>query len=122
MLLSARMQNKQWIIQSPDDRSPELAKSLKVSPLLAQALINRGITDTATASAFLRPKLTDLIDPSEMPGIGPAVQRLKQAITNKEKITLYGDYDVDGITGVAILWQLLRFLGAEVDYCPSRWK
>lgn len=116
MLLSARMQKKHWVIQSPDSRSTELAKSLKVSPLLAQVLINRGITETATASVFLRPKLTDLIDPGEMPGIGPAVQRLKQAITNEEKITLYGDYDVDGITGVAILWQILRLLGANVDY------
>jgi single-stranded-DNA-specific exonuclease len=116
MLLSARMQKKHWVIQHPNDRSSELAKSLKVSPLLAQVLINRGITDTTAASAFLRPKLTDLIDPAEMPGIAPAVQRLKQAIKNKEKITLYGDYDVDGITGVAILWQVLRLLGADVDY------
>ena len=116
MLLSARMQKKHWVIQPPDGRSAELAKSLKVSPLLAQVLINRGITDTSAASVFLRPKLTDLIDPGEMPGIGPAVQRLKQAITNEEKITLYGDYDVDGITGVAILWQVLRLLGANVDY------
>ena len=116
MLLSARMQKKHWVIQPPDDRSAELAKSLKVSPLLAQVLINRGITDMTSASVFLRPKLTDLIDPSEMPGIEPAVQRLKQAITNEEKITLYGDYDVDGITGVAILWQILQLLGANVDY------
>ena len=116
MLLSARMQKKHWVIQPPDDRSLELAKSLKVSPLTAQVLINRGITETAAASIFLRPKLTDLIDPGEMPGIAPAVQRLKQAITNEEKTTLYGDYDVDGITGVAILWQILRLLGANVDY------
>ena len=116
MLLSARMQKKHWVIKHPDDRSVELARSLKVSPLLAQVLLNRGITDTTVASAFLRPKLTDLIDPNEMPGIAPAVQRLKQAIKNEEKITLYGDYDVDGITGVAILWQVLRLLGADVDY------
>jgi single-stranded-DNA-specific exonuclease len=116
MLLSARMQRKHWVVKSQDARSAELAKSLRVSPLLAQVLINRGITDTSTASVFLRPKLTDLIDPNEMPGIAPAVQRLKQAITNGEKVTLYGDYDVDGITGVSILWQLLRLLGADVDY------
>ena len=91
MLLSARMQRKHWVIKSPDDRSVGLAKSLRVSPLLAQVLINRGITDTSTASVFLRPKLTDLIDPNEMPGIAPAVQRLKQAITNKQRVTLYGD-------------------------------
>ena len=116
MLLSARMKKRQWVIQPPDDRCEQLAKSLKVSPLLAQVLINRGITDSEEASVFLRPKLTELIDPDRMPGIEPAVQRLRQAITDKEKITVYGDYDVDGITGVAILWQVLTMLGADVDY------
>lgn len=107
---------KQWVIRPSDDRSAQLAKSLKVSPLLAQVLINRGIVDAQTGSVFLRPKLTQLIDPAQMPGIEPAVQRLKQAVTSKEKITVYGDYDVDGITGVAILWQVLTLLGADVDY------
>jgi single-stranded-DNA-specific exonuclease len=110
---------KQWAVRPPDPPgadSAQLAKSLKVSPLLAQVLINRGITDTQSASVFLRPKLTQLIDPAQMPGIDPAVQRLKQAVKNKEKITVYGDYDVDGITGVAILWQVLTLLGADVDY------
>ena len=116
MLLSARMQKKQWVIQPADDRAERLAQSLKVSPLLAQVLINRGITDAQAAGIFLRPKLTELIDPIQMPGVESAVHRLKQAITNKEKITVYGDYDVDGITGVAILWQVLSMLGADVDY------
>jgi len=116
MLLSARMKTRQWVIKPPDERCEQLAKSLKVSPLLAQVLINRGITDSEDASVFLRPKLTELIDPARMPGIEPAVQRIKQAITSKEKITVYGDYDVDGITGVAILWQVLTILGADVDY------
>jgi len=107
---------KQWVIRPPDGRAAQLAKSLKVSPLLAQVLINRGIADAQTGSVFLRPKLTQLIDPAQMPGIEPAVQRLKQAVTKKEKITVYGDYDVDGITGVAILWQILTLLGADVDY------
>jgi len=116
MLLSAQMKKRQWVIQPPDDRCEQLAKSLKVSPLLAQVLINRGITESEEASVFLRPKLTDLIDPSRMPGIEPAIQRLKKSIKNREKITVYGDYDVDGITGVAILWQVLTMLGADVDY------
>jgi len=116
MLLSAQMKKKQWVIKPADDRCEQLTKSLKVSPLLAQVLINRGITDSEKASVFLRPKLTELIDPAQMPGIEPAVQRIKQAIGNSEKITVYGDYDVDGITGVAILWQVLTILGADVDY------
>lgn len=121
MPVSARMQEKQWIISPPDTRCAQLARSLKVSSLLARVLINRGITDAQAGSAFLRPKLTQLIAPEQMPGVKKAVSRLKQAIQNKEKITIYGDYDVDGITGVAILWQLLKLLGADVDfYIPHR--
>jgi single-stranded-DNA-specific exonuclease len=116
MLLSARMQNKQWAIRPVDPRRSQLAKAIRVCPLVAQVLINRGITEASGASVFLRPKLTDLIDPAAMPGIAPAVHRLKRAVTEKEKITVYGDYDVDGITGVAILWQALTLLGADVDY------
>lgn len=132
MLLSAGMQKvpkklrlgtakKQWVVASADSRSDSLAKSLKISPLLAQILINRGITDPQTARVFLNPKLTELIPPEEMPNAASAADRIKQAVDNKEKITVYGDYDVDGITGVSILWQLLTLLGAEVDfYIPHR--
>jgi single-stranded-DNA-specific exonuclease len=116
MPLSARTQEKQWIISPADSRFTQLAKSLKVSPLLAQVLINRGVTDVQAGSAFLRPKLTRLIDPLLMPGIEAAVHRIKRAVRNRGKITIYGDYDVDGITGVAILWQILKLLGADVDY------
>ncbi len=112
----ARTPKKQWVIRPKDDRSVQLAKSLKVSPLLAQVLINRGITDAQAGAVFLRPKLTELIRPEQMPGVEAAVYRLKQAIRNREKIAVYGDYDVDGITGVSILWQILTLLGADVDY------
>ena len=107
---------KTWIVTAPDPGASQLAKSLKVSPLLAQLLINRGVTDPQSGSAFLRPKLTDLISPELLPGVKSAAQRIRQALAQKDKITLYGDYDVDGITGVAILWQILTLLGANVDY------
>jgi len=107
---------KQWVIQPPHPKTPDLAKALKVSPLLAQVLINRGIIDASAAAIFLRPKLTELISPDLMPGVKPAVSRITHAIKSNEKITIYGDYDVDGITGVAILWQLLTLLGANVNY------
>ena len=116
MRLSARMQNRQWVIQPADHRSAELAESLKVSPLLAQILINRGIEDSEAGNVFLNPKLTALIGPEQMPGAQTAAARVKEAVKNKEKIVIYGDYDVDGITSVAILWQLLTLLGADVDY------
>ncbi len=116
MLLSAGIQKNQWVVRPADDRVDSLARSLRISPLVAQVLINRGITETAEGNVFLRPKLSELIRPEQMPGIEPAVQRIKYAIENKEKITVYGDYDVDGITGVSILWELLTLLGAQVDY------
>jgi len=116
MLVSAGMQKKQWVIRPSDSRCARLARLLKVSPLLAQLLINRGITDARAGAIFLRPKLTELIDPEQMPGVKAAVARIKQAIKSRERITVYGDYDVDGITGVAILWQILRLLGGDVDY------
>jgi single-stranded-DNA-specific exonuclease len=112
----ARIADKIWLITPPDPRAEQLAKSLKVSPLLAQLLINRGVGDPQLGSAFLRPKLADLISPELLPGVKQASQRIKEAVVNKQKITLYGDYDVDGITGVAILWQILMLLGANVDY------
>ncbi len=107
---------KQWVIKPPHPDADELAKSLKVSTLLAQVLINRGVTDVQTGSVFLRPKLTELINPELMPGVKLAVDRIKKALNAGEKITIYGDYDVDGITGAAILWQLLTLLGADVNY------
>jgi single-stranded-DNA-specific exonuclease len=107
---------KQWVINCPAENIQTIAKSLKISNLLAQVLVNRGITETSDGLTFLRPKLTSLISPESMPGVPCAVERIKQSILKKEKITIYGDYDVDGITGVAILFHLLTFLGANVDY------
>ncbi len=112
----AGMQKIEWVIPPADERTEQLARSLKISPLIAQILINRGVTEAHEGSIFLQPKLTELLRPARMPGIAPAVARLKQAIEKKEKITVYGDYDVDGITGVSILWELLTLLGAQVDY------
>ncbi len=116
MLLSARTQKNEWVISPADDRVGSLSQALKISPIVAQVLINRGITETTDGGIFLRPKLTELIRPDRMPGIEPAIQRIRQAIDGKEKITIYGDYDVDGITGVSILWELLTLLGTTVDY------
>lgn len=107
---------RKWIVHPPSPDARQLAAALKVSPLLAQILINRGITDTNTALQFLQPKLTGLISPEKMPGVQAAIPTIKQAIKEKQKITVYGDYDVDGITGVAILWHLLTLLGADADY------
>ncbi len=116
MLLSAQRQKNEWIVKPPKDGCLELARSLRVSPLIAQILMNRGVSSYEQGNVFIRPKLTELIEPERMPGIKPAVDRIKSALKNKEKITIYGDYDVDGITSVSILWQVLKLLGGNVDY------
>jgi len=113
---AAGTQKRKWVVQPEDQRAAKLAGDLKVSALLGRVLVNRGLMDAQAANAFLKPKLTDLIRPEMMPGVEKAVRRITQAIKKAEKVTIYGDYDVDGITGVAILWQLLKLLGANVDY------
>ncbi|OHB51684.1 MAG: single-stranded-DNA-specific exonuclease RecJ [Planctomycetes bacterium GWF2_42_9] len=110
------MQKKQWHIFPVQPKSASLASELKISPLLSQLLYNRQIETADQAKTFLNPKLADLIEPEQMPGIVPAVDRIEKAVKEKQKITIYGDYDVDGITAVSILLGLFKLLGAEVDY------
>lgn len=99
-----------------DPIAGQLVEALKIPPILAQVLVNRQIKTPDQAKSFLNPKLNDLIEPEQMPGIIPAVDRIEKAVKEKQKITIYGDYDVDGITAVSILLGLFRLLGAEVDY------
>jgi single-stranded-DNA-specific exonuclease len=105
-----------WLIRPANGYVKEMAQKLRLSPLCAQVLINRGIQTTEQGTSFLRPKLNGLIEPERMPGLKQAVERIEQAIHEDKKLTIYGDYDVDGITGVAILWYILKLLGAKVDY------
>ena len=116
MAVLAGMRKKIWNIRPPSGDGGQLARLLKISPITAQVLINRQITDAEQARAFLSPKLTELIEPDKMPGIAPAVERIKRALADSERFAIYGDYDVDGITGVAILWHLLTILGGQVEY------
>ena len=116
MRLSARMQKKQWHILPAEPMAGQFVAELKVSPLLAQVLVNRQIKTVEQAKIFLNPKLNDLIEPERLPGIKAAVDRIEKAVKEKQKITIYGDYDVDGITAVAILDGLFKLLGAQVDY------
>ncbi len=116
MRLTAGTQQKKWLVMPADNRAGRLAKTLKISRLLAQVLINRGIIEPRGAGSFLRPRLTELIEPERMPGVEAALKRIRHAVETGEKITVYGDYDVDGITGVSILWQVLTLLDANVDY------
>lgn len=113
---SARSQKKTWDISPAAENAADFARALNISPILAQVLINRGVDDEAKAHSFLAPKLVDLIEPSLMPGAVAAAKRILQAVANDEKIAIYGDYDVDGITSVSILWHLLTNMAARVEY------
>ena len=116
MRLAARMQKKQWHILPADTLAGQLAGDLKISPLLAQTLINRGVKTADEAKSFLNPRLSELIEPELMPGIGAAIDRIEKAVKDKQRITIYGDYDVDGITAVSILLGLFSLLNADVNY------
>ncbi|HVT90604.1 MAG TPA: single-stranded-DNA-specific exonuclease RecJ [Tepidisphaeraceae bacterium] len=94
----------------------DLASKLRSSEVLAQLLLNRGFSDPHDCLQFLKPDLKCLHDPSLMPNLPAAAERIAKAIRDKEKIVIYGDYDVDGITGVAIMWHAIRTLGGQVEY------
>ncbi|MCL2117199.1 MAG: single-stranded-DNA-specific exonuclease RecJ [Planctomycetaceae bacterium] len=113
---------KNWIIRSFDREHVNLLeRQAHIHPLLAQLLINRGVGRSEQVAAFLQPKLTDLRPPAQLPGCVETARRLLDAIRNDRKITVYGDYDVDGMTATAILRQVIRMLGGQVDYyVPTR--
>ncbi len=109
--------SKRWRIHSHDlARIEALRRAADIPAVVAELLVCRGVTDPAAAKSFLDPKLTALHDPGLLPGCGLAAQRISDAIASKRRITVYGDYDVDGISGTAVLWLCLKLLGAEVGY------
>jgi single-stranded-DNA-specific exonuclease len=108
---------KRWHIRSHDPaRIASLQRAAGVPDVVAQLLICRGITDPAKARSFLDPKLSDLYDPEMLPGCREAAQRIHAAVQAKQRIVIYGDYDVDGMSGTAVLYLCLKLLGAEVSY------
>lgn len=113
---------KRWQFGSPDEGLMEaLSAQLHISPVLAQVLANRGIADVRAGDHFLHDTLADMADPFLMKGMENAVIRLEQAITEKQRIVIYGDYDVDGITSTSLVYSVLRDLGASPQfYIPER--
>ncbi len=107
-----------WRVQPFDrDRIAELSRGAGISPLAAHVLLNRGVTDAASARAFLDARLNGLNDPEGIPGVVDAADRLVAAIRRDRSIVIYGDYDVDGVCGVSVLWAALKLAGAKrVDY------
>ncbi len=115
---------KTWnIIPQNSFLSQHLAQVLKTSPVFAQILINRGLLEEEKARLFLRAKLTQLHNPWLFRDMDRALDLITEAVKSKNSILIYGDYDVDGITGTALLYRLLKNLGANVNfYIPHRIK
>ncbi len=113
---------KQWRLTNCDPAAAEaLRQAAGIPAVVAQLLVSRGIQDAQDAKSFLNPKLTGLRDPSELPGATAAAELIHAAIQDQKKITIYGDYDADGMTATAILVRCLRLLHANVDfYVPHR--
>ncbi len=104
-----------------DPRRVELARALSVGELTAQCLINRGVADEAAAREFLRAGIGSLLRPEGLPDVALAVARLRRAVRDDELVCVWGDYDVDGVCGAAVLTRFLRLLGARVvPFIPER--
>ena len=121
-----KTKEKKWILKSCDNPAAEekinfIAKKLNIHPIVAKLLYNRGYTDEDSVRTFIGMESEMLCNPFEMKDIEKGIERIRQAIEGKEKITIYGDYDVDGVTSVCALYLYLKSKGADVDYyIPNR--
>ena len=115
---------KRWIIQKSNLKFVQkLAKDLGVNHIVAHLLVLRGIENFDDAKLFFRPELKHLHDPFLMKNMQDAVARIEKAIANKEKVLVYGDYDVDGTTSVAMMYSFLKRLSPEIEYyIPCRYE
>jgi single-stranded-DNA-specific exonuclease len=117
---------KKWKLKQTDETIVQnIAEALHIHPALCRMLALRGITGYNDAKAFFRPSLNDLHDPFLMKGMQVAVTRIEKAIANREKIMVYGDYDVDGTTAVAVVYSYLKKNnpGADISfYVPHRYR
>jgi len=105
-----------WQMAEPYGRAAEIGRRFGAAPLLGHILHNRGIDDPDAAAAFLRPRPGEMHDPSLLGGAEDAARRLARAVADGRRIVVYGDYDVDGIAGVAILLTGLRLAGGQASY------
>ena len=108
---------------APHDESQirGLSSEMRISPLLAQVLIARGLRDALSARSFIDARMSELLDPCSMPGVEDAADRVIEAINTKRRITIFGDYDVDGMTATSILLQCITLANGQCDYfIPNR--
>ncbi len=117
------MEKKWQILKADEETVSDLQTSLSVSKTIAKLLVLRGIKTYSDAKVFFRPELTDLYDPFLMKGMSISIERIETAISNQEKVLIYGDYDVDGITSVSMMYDFLRNYIHEIEfYIPCRYK
>ena len=103
------------------NKKDELTNKLQIEPVLTELLLKRGISSVEEAEKFLHPSLDDLHDPFLMPDMEIAIKRIEKALGNKERILIYGDYDVDGTTAVSLVYKFLRKITNNIDYyIPDR--
>ena len=119
--------NNKWNYQPPSQEQTEAAKALAketgISPVLCKLLLERGISSATEAKRFFRPQLMELHDPFLMKDMDKAVDRLNEAMGKKERILVYGDYDVDGTTAVALVYKFLQQFYSNIDYyIPNRYE
>ena len=114
--------NKKWEFYNSDkEKVKEIAEKFNINQLIATVLVNRGITDENDIKIFLEPTRADFYDPYLLPDMEKAVSRIIKAIDENEKIMIYGDYDVDGITSISVLKKFLEERELEVGfYIPNR--
>ena len=115
--------DKRWVLRQADEaKVTALHQSLHIHPALCRLLVLRGINTYDEAKAFFRPSLDSLHDPFEMKGMSKAVNRIADAMAHGQKILIYGDYDVDGTTSVALVYSFFRDMYAQLDYyIPDRY-
>ena len=115
---------KQWTLKPKANEQfvAELQESLGVAKIIAELLVQRGITTFETAKSFFRPDLSHLHDPFLMKDMDSAVARLSTAIQQGENILVYGDYDVDGTTAVSLMYSFIKSIHNKVEYyIPDRY-
>lgn len=116
--MAATADDKRWFVEPDAEiiaRARKLSAAMELHPILAQVLVRRGVTDENTIRRFLEPRLRDLMPPKEMADFHRAIEIVAQAVKDRRKVAVFGDYDVDGITSSALLGDFLRRCGAEVS-------
>ena len=119
---NVNIMQKRWLVKTSDTLlAQSLVNSLKIHPIIAQLLINRGLSNTEHAKLFMSGDMANLYNPFLLADMDRAVSRLEKAKKNGEKILIYGDYDVDGVTSSALLRRLFKRVGVEAtNYIPHR--